>query len=121
MGRLEVWMDVRGTDGQYQVSNLGHIRLMNRLEKQRRGSKGARRRIFVCEARSLVCDFESGRFGWLVRNQGDGEWRFIPRDEAMDVFRYAGVPVEVDHSHDAEAEKAREERLRKADKAVEGE
>ena len=101
---LEVWIEVPRTNGQYQVSNFGHIRLMHRKSKCRKPRDKDRPPIYVGEQRLLFCDFESRRLGWLIRDVGNERgWRFVPRDEMMSQFVNGGIPVDVDVSQDAEA------------------
>ena len=101
MNILEVWIDLPGTNGQYQVSNCGHIRLMFRKAKSHR--RGDKPLVFVREQRMLFCDFETRRLGWFVRDvTSERRWRFVPRDDMMAIFADGGIPVAIDHAHDAE-------------------
>ena len=101
---LEVWIDVPETNGPYQVSNCGRIRLMHRKPKRRKKRDDDAPPEYVGEVRMLFCEFESKKLGWLVRDlRAERKWRFVPRDEMMALFSDGGIPVEVDVSHDGEA------------------
>lgn len=101
---LEVWTDIPETNGQYQVSNCGRIRLVFRKSKSRRRSSKGNPPEFVGALRTLFCDFETRRLGWIVRDvKCERGWRFVPRDDMTTIFTAGGIPVDIDRSHDAEA------------------
>ena len=99
--KFECWVDVPGTEGRFQVSNLGHLRLMAKKVRV----MGRITLVSSVEERHLVCDYKTGRLGWGVFV--DGSKLFLPRHELMALF-----PIEfhdIDHSQDEAANAKREE------------
>ena len=78
--KFECWTDVPGTDVRFQVSNLGHLRMLAR-KTMRRGAMTVEQKV---EVRPLVCDYKSGRLGWWIWY--DGASHFLARDELMALF-----------------------------------
>ena len=78
--KFECWADVPGTDVRFQVSNLGHLRMLAR-KTMRRGAMTVEQKV---EVRPLVCDYKSGRLGWWIWY--DGASHFLARDELMALF-----------------------------------
>ena len=105
--KFECWVDIPGTDGRYQVSNLGHLRM---LAKKTR-IMGRITLVSSVEEKHLVCDYKTGRLGWWVFL--DGCKLFLPRDEMIALFPSAYQ--DVDRSLDEEATAKRNETYRGPD------
>ena len=78
--RFECWVDIPGTDGRFQVSNLGHLRMIAKKTR----IMGRIAVVLTIEPKPLVCDYKTGRLGWWIFY--DGSKLFLPRDELMALF-----------------------------------
>ena len=99
--KVEVWIDVPETGTRVEVSNRGHLRVV--------GKKVGRGRHVVLshvnEARDLVCDYKTERFGWYVFF--DGRSHYLDREELLSLFPSSFL--DVDRSHDEAARRKRNE------------
>ena len=93
--KFECWVDVPGTDGRFQVSNLGHLRMVGRKKRYLKW-------IVVemsLKPKPLVCDYATGQLGWWL--WFDMANHFMPREGLMRLFPEA--ILDVDRSADEEA------------------
>ena len=102
--KFECWVDIPGTDGRFQVSNLGHLRMIAKKTRV----MGRVTLVSSVEERHLVCDYKTGRLGWWVFL--DGSKIFLPRDEMIALFP-PGFR-DIDRSLDEEATAKRDETYR---------
>lgn len=98
---FECWIDVPGTDGRFEASNRGRLRMIGKKVRHCRKTHV----VLEIAVRGLVCDYKTGRLGWWV--YFDGEKRFFARDELVALFpeRFR----DVDTSRDEELRRLREE------------
>ena len=116
---MEIWMEIPETSGQYQVSNLGHVRLMFRMRTLKKKRKVEKIKEFVSEAKTPALNIETNEIGWFV--YFDGRFNFISREELMKRFAAQGVATQVDVSLDACAiAKGNEARARRKASEQEG-
>lgn len=100
----EVWVEVPGTSGRYEISNKGHLKQMGK--RQRRGKHEVT--VFTNKIFPIVSDYISGKLGWYVYM--DNQKHFFRRDVLMALFK--GVPIEIDNNEILDAIKRRHETFR---------
>lgn len=97
----EVWIEVPGTAGRYEVSNKGHLKQV--AKRQRRGRQTVT--VFTNKIIPIVSDYVSGRLGWYVNY--DNEKHFFDCQSLLTLFE--GIPAGINNDEIVAAIKKRQE------------
>jgi hypothetical protein len=62
---MEIWKDLKGLEGIYQVSNLGNVRSLDRLEKFRNGLRVRKGKLMKCSPNNGYLSVNLKNNGWV--------------------------------------------------------